>query len=1089
MISPLILLIGFLQCFFIRAAIWPTKAPTYPGLVLGHSGVARPATRVELKLKRQQSRLGSKTRAADITAMTQFRGDHLRNLKDDRAIIIVPPATKFSITSAEARQPIGEWRVAVFKQNNVTDPEYWQLSYNGQLLDDATRIDDPSDGSSSNEPLVPYGADLIAVRISKPPRKVVLQVKGPTGTTRWLEALPVTTTIGELSNAVANALGLERDTFDLFVGTQSLDDHEKTLEALGIATDTTILAKYREISVPVQLPSGSLESLLVPLSASIADLLKIVKVRDESVTKLTLADRELIPSQRLGELSFNSSQPIVAVSYSKISSSISRSSGSSESSSKDLEVGATMPAAAAVGISAASNESRKGSDNDLARVNPVTVLPDEEDDSDEYGQCVEKEVRKLPDGRWRGSDLLKRCCEPSVDGIEQCASNEETLDVLLLYYRTLAVVFTFVIIALIILVVIIQTFARNVVQRLIKAEDRYMRELVEAAFRQISVIAIASAVLHIVCTWDVIQVDLDRFAFDRVLQAVNLGRNFAGRIDFVFGQVQLLVDDFILVYAAFVLLFAALAYTDFKWLKKAEDLTVEEIVVNYPNTEYIDFVTARYEYIDRVAGREIAGLDPKSCWFMEYYRACLILTSMTLVRLPNFTLLLLLIPIGLLTPAHRLEGGAFVLLLLGINVIPIIILIAVLLRASAIHRQVMPADPLRYASIRYQLEAGQLDPNARDEATGQNFSSLLRDCQPRYKSEPCPSPINGRFLGIDFGKLLFGTHYPNRHEALFIFKRKGPSVLLRATESAYLICMLGAAYTMNQIDKTPEWWWYVYGYWPTVCLITLVAITAAFLPKTLSLLTYISSTGMMLKEDTLSDVMITNRSLFVSRLSYFIDGLRIEALLRQLRRGSADFWAGLAETTELADADQRAQRAALWERLTHDTDDVITPPVLFQFLNRQGLNIPTEEALSGWFEIFDKTQKGGIGRGEFDQLIVVLTEMLREPLDIASVRELLVEGWNISPMSVEGINAGTLAIMLTNLNMKWTESQKNHLITFLAKDSNARSLSFDQFLQRLAEVEASTLSTLNQAVQKMRDTTGPSRMSQEAEEPELRQAI
>eukprot|EP01054_Gregarina_sp_Poly1_P010223 Gregarina_sp_Poly_1__10222@NODE_709_length_6670_cov_39_483265_g536_i0_p7_GENE_NODE_709_length_6670_cov_39_483265_g536_i0NODE_709_length_6670_cov_39_483265_g536_i0_p7_ORF_typecomplete_len148_score28_45GlnD_UR_UTase/PF08335_11/0_021EFhand_11/PF08976_11/1e02EFhand_11/PF08976_11/1_1EFhand_8/PF13833_6/9_3EFhand_8/PF13833_6/55THDPS_N/PF14790_6/0_18_NODE_709_length_6670_cov_39_483265_g536_i036984141 len=147
--------------------------------------------------------------------------------------------------------------------------------------------------------------------------------------------------------------------------------------------------------------------------------------------------------------------------------------------------------------------------------------------------------------------------------------------------------------------------------------------------------------------------------------------------------------------------------------------------------------------------------------------------------------------------------------------------------------------------------------------------------------------------------------------------------------------------------------------------------------------------------------------------------------------------------------------------------------------------------MTGWLQVFDKTGKGGISEGEFAVLILVLTEMLREPIDLNAVRELLVDEWNVQPVSVEGVNARVLTTILSHLKMKWTESQKNHLITFFAKDSNARSLTFDQFLQRLLEVEASTLSTLNQAVQKMRTEPGHGvlRTSEGAEEPELREAV
>eukprot|EP01054_Gregarina_sp_Poly1_P010220 Gregarina_sp_Poly_1__10219@NODE_709_length_6670_cov_39_483265_g536_i0_p1_GENE_NODE_709_length_6670_cov_39_483265_g536_i0NODE_709_length_6670_cov_39_483265_g536_i0_p1_ORF_typecomplete_len640_score75_93ubiquitin/PF00240_23/3_8ubiquitin/PF00240_23/1_6UBX/PF00789_20/0_43UBX/PF00789_20/2_5e02SieB/PF14163_6/0_16YukD/PF08817_10/61YukD/PF08817_10/76YukD/PF08817_10/7_6e02Baculo_11_kDa/PF06143_11/5_6Baculo_11_kDa/PF06143_11/1_7e02_NODE_709_length_6670_cov_39_483265_g536_i07802699 len=615
--------------------IRPTAAPSYPLGVVGHPGAGRPPTKISLSLKRQQNKPGSNGyRAADITAMTKFRGDHLKNIKDERAVIIVPPATRIPVTSVEARQPIGEWRTTLFRQAKVPDPEYWELRYNGEPLDNKATLDDPKIGGEAGETLVPYGAEVLASQLSKPPKAIMLKIELPSGAVKWLEALPITTTIDELSGVITRELHLKRGSFDLYHKDRILGNPHQTLEAAGIAPDALLAAKYRVANVPVLMPDASSLTFSLPLSATAVELLKLVQAKDANVSHLMLENQKIALSTEIKDIRYGPLKPVVA--------GVPKTQSFLDQQSTPLQVTSHNDALAP------SEPMMTLKDSELVDgdMYPASLISGTHESSFDDDTCRAPEPKKLSNGKWHRTDLLKPCCDINIKGLDACASNDETLEALKQYYFTLALVFTIAICILIILVIIVQTFARRVVQRLIKAEDRYMRELVEAAFRQISVVAIAAAALHIVCTWDIIQVKLDNFLFAKTLEVVFFGHNFLGRIEFAFSQIQLLVDDFILVYSAFVLLFAALAYTDFKWLKKAEDLTVEEIVMNYGNTEYVDFVVARYEYIDRVAGREIAGLDPKSCWFMEYYRACLIVTSMTLIRFPNITLLLLLIPIA-----------------------------------------------------------------------------------------------------------------------------------------------------------------------------------------------------------------------------------------------------------------------------------------------------------------------------------------------------------------------------------------------------------------------------------------------------------
>lgn len=226
-----------------------------------------------------------------------------------------------------------------------------------------------------------------------------------------------------------------------------------------------------------------------------------------------------------------------------------------------------------------------------------------------------------------------------------------------------------------------------------------MRELVEVTFRQVSVIALACAILRMLTTINGIENGLDSSIFARVyrvpsltidahvdlllnnlthtrehtiarrlrdnaytatcekrrsckrdiythrialcdvtLQVADLGEEKL--LTEVFFAVQNMVDNYLLIYVAYVILFVILAYFNFRWLNKAEELTVEEIVTHYPKSSYLEFVVARYEYIERIAGRDIPGLDPKGCWFMEYYRACLLNTAITLIRVPNITLII-----------------------------------------------------------------------------------------------------------------------------------------------------------------------------------------------------------------------------------------------------------------------------------------------------------------------------------------------------------------------------------------------------------------------------------------------------------------
>lgn len=375
-------------------------------------------------------------------------------------------------------------------------------------------------------------------------------------------------------------------------------------------------------------------------------------------------------------------------------------------------------------------------------------------------------------------------------------------------------------------------------------------------------------------------------------------------------------------------------------------------------------------------------------------------------------------------------------------------------RAKKIQNYLMPKDPNKYISIRYQMESGK---TYGDEEI--LFENLLRENLPSYKYNAVPDPIKYRLL-----IWIYGGKHLNKHENLFLLGRNGPCVLIRVSETIILLCMVLGSYMFHLMRQEPSNWGRASFGWPVITGITLLILICILIGKLISILTYISSTGMILHAEVCSEVMVTCRSRFTARLGVLIDTLKTCSILSHVY----DIWDELRKTIDEEESlDARLQRDDLWYEYVEEGDEMMNERQLYQVMYNLGVRIE-ENAVKSWMNTFDVSQKGGLNIQEFHMLAVVLREILNDPLDSEAIKQLITLRWGSDGKIDQDYFSESIIKKHLQLT-PWTTQEVQHLFTYITQDFNIKVITIDILIQGLVNIEKNTLSPLNQAVQKMKE--------------------
>lgn len=606
------------------------------------------------------------------------------------------------------------------------------------------------------------------------------------------------------------------------------------------------------------------------------------------------------------------------------------------------------------------------------------------------------------------------------------------------------------------LALMIQSILNLLTHRVVKSRDRFVREFLETAFRTFTVVALAPAAIDIVLNFDIFEYKLEHVLFgkfDDVAPELGAAENVLKE---TFNTMNQIIQFFLAAYLVLVLFLAATARGFFQWLSKMDRVPLKTIVESEnrtPSKALLHYASLRYEFSESVEIMTVKGLDPEFYNFMEYIRTCLLVSIVKLIRLPCTMLIIGAFSMFLIRPVSRFRHFKMLVVMLSLMAFVVLIIAFIFIRVFIIKNKLLPRNTLAYLRLRYQYGIREAPINEQE----------LEEVGPQYKSLHVSRQTKCCTAWV---RVVYGTRYPNKHEALFWLWRNGPAILERLFEAALFIGLCVIAHAFYLINSQWSVWAVEYGVWPLLAFIAMICVALASIPVTLWTLVIATTTSGLIRDDILSEVWEVQRSETVRRMAQLIDALRIEATLYDISRAGEGFMAELTQRAKAVAPHVAAENEAVFNDLDDDEDGQINLPQLYCFLTRQGLNITSEDEARKWFAVFDTDNSGGIDRAEFDVVISVAKQLTGDTLDVTSVNNLLVTKFKFDPDDQEAVSVPRLAKLMKTLHIQrsWNYNRFVHLIEFISGRRGQRTLSVTQLTEGLKRVEQETIGTLTQAV-------------------------
>ncbi|KAL8427732.1 hypothetical protein ACSSS7_007557 [Eimeria intestinalis] len=321
---------------------------------------------------------------------------------------------------------------------------------------------------------------------------------------------------------------------------------------------------------------------------------------------------------------------------------------------------------------------------------------------------------------------VEKGCDIATFGPAYCASEDNPRAADILWSLENRKNNTYFVIALCMLAfaILVQCSCRVMERKIIRGGDQFSREVMETAFRQIAYIAIVDVILWGCMQSNVAEI-LDELIFGDVMpqhrDADIVLENVSPMLEVLFEELFFVAILLLIWYVVFVVLLQCLVRQLASWMRKVDEEEDVTIIARKAeaaqtatcgscfNSEDIakaQFVAHRYEFGDNVQTMSIPGIDPSGYYFMEYMRASLMQMAIKMLRLPNSTLVLLMVVAVFLRPflSFRVHPEAALL-----SVCSFICLLGMLLTwayVKSIERQLLPRRVPHYLIMRYHMEIG-----------------------------------------------------------------------------------------------------------------------------------------------------------------------------------------------------------------------------------------------------------------------------------------------------------------------------------------------------------------------------------------------
>ncbi|KAF7455798.1 putative transmembrane protein [Cryptosporidium felis] len=521
------------------------------------------------------------------------------------------------------------------------------------------------------------------------------------------------------------------------------------------------------------------------------------------------------------------------------------------------------------------------------------------------------------------------------------------------------------------------------------------------------------------------------------------------------------------------------------------------------------FVSLRYDFMDEVAAYDNYGssfstnmsaetgltednittswlislTDPTTSlvagvYFTEYLRAKLLIMAVTLIRIPITTLTFILgvnlLAWYIICDYHNLILSNNIkhyisepMICSYISVMLLCFSLIIWLRSWLIKRQLQPKNILEYLKMKYSLDIGmplqeieyeKIMPRYKihnGKVSTQGSCSQVSNQFSNQSSQDNQEKINNT---SNLGRLsnylkikLCGTSSPSLHDNLFIFKRNGPSILLRWFQASYFLQLILISIVIH-LSYLQKKLWYEDFQLATFAIWMVFGVQNLCLPFIIYPILLCTSVGQMADKLVLEEVLSIQKTQNIHRLSQISEALRFYSFLHIFNSGNE-------ENKEL----QRRKysiiaKTAPWElqikcRNTMNflinnapirTQSIVSKCGMDEytikyFLVSEGLYYSSEHAKEV-LDVFDFDKDKKLNENEFAICYHAIQQHFMGDLDVSLILNYLESNFGVNTASSTGMDLSTFTTLVKRLNLGWSSGQIRHAMIFLSGEKSLSSM-------------------------------------------------
>ncbi|SCL97077.1 conserved Plasmodium protein, unknown function [Plasmodium berghei] len=623
--------------------------------------------------------------------------------------------------------------------------------------------------------------------------------------------------------------------------------------------------------------------------------------------------------------------------------------------------------------------------------------------------------------KFEHENLIIRDCNYDSFGPEFCSANEEAKQKLWKYENKKSFAFLFIILFTLFFGLLIQNVVYYIEKKVRNSKDKFRKDLLNTAFRQISLITIINLTI-----WGILQSKaaeaLDDIIFNDILpkqrNVDEVLHNVEPLLEIIFEKILFISMNFLICYSLFILNVHFVTRSILKWFSEADNCDIKNIIKDMKDsrkgcfknifsfikyTRNSKYLAHRYDFSENVDAISIPGLDPNGYYYYEYMRACLLKYNVKLIKIPNAVILFLVFACISLRPFFSIRLKEEVIFLNLLSLFCILGFVLLFIYLYKIDRKLLPGNISKYLLNKYHIDIS--DQNTKEIIP---YYKLLK------QQSLHPSSIN---------YFIYKTTFPNKHEQLFFFWGNGPSII-NFIFQALCFCFL-----------------VILSCW--IFLLRVDNITC--------------KTGYLIDTKLLERVWEFERSDNIKRISELIDAIKIKSTLHAVKEGGDLFWRQLLIKSSTVPSNIQEKMFSIWVGLDEENRGVINSDKILKFLKSQGINLTSENDIKEFLEVFDRNNKNGLNQEEFFVLIIIVKQILVELLDINAVQSLFEEVYGIPWNSLSSIDVNSLKRILSELNLHWPHGKIKNLIDFVCESKKKTYVSAEYFIKQLINIEEVTL--------------------------------